>query len=195
VVSSEGGASRRALLRGAGAALSGGIGAITVAACGRAAKTGHAAAAQLRPAVKRHDLAILRQALELERRTVAAYVAGIPLLDRDQAKTAKQFLNEELQHTGELIALVTATGAKASPRAASYDLGRAPRDATAVLALLHSLEALQIASYLRWIPELSPAPVRAAVATILAADAQHIAMLRLTQGLAPAPSAFVTGSE
>ncbi len=193
-MSSEGGASRRALLSGAGTAVAG-VGAMVIVGCGRPAKTGHKAAAELSPDVKRRDVRILGHALELERRTVAAYVAGIPLLGHDQAKTAKQFLNEELQHTGELIALITATGAKASERAASYDLGRPPRDAAAVLSLLHSLEALQIASYLRWLPELSPAPVRAAVATILAADAQHIAMLRLTQGMTPAPSAFVTGSE
>jgi hypothetical protein len=37
--------------------------------------------------------------------------------------------------------------------------------------------------------------VRAAVASILTSDAQHVAILRLAQGEVGAPSAFVTGHE
>jgi hypothetical protein len=126
---------------------------------------------------------------------VAAYIAGIPLLPHSQVKGAKAFLGEELEHTGELIALIVAAGGKAPPRADSYDIGGHARDDAGVLALLHSLESLQIASYLRWIPRLSPGPVRAAVASILACDAQHVAVLRAAQGQPALASAFVTGSE
>jgi hypothetical protein len=192
VVSAERGSSRRALLGGAAAL--GGLGAASLSGCGTRIDTGRTAAAQLQPAVKQRDVTILGDLLELERRTVAAYIAGIPLLGGTQAKAAEQFLDEELQHTGELIALITATGAKASPRAASYDIGH-PRDGAGVLALVHTLEGLQIAGYVRSLPRLAPGPVRAAVATILASDAQHIAMVRLMQGRPPAPSAFVTGSQ
>ena len=107
---------------------------------------------------------------------------------------AKQFLNEELQHTGELIALIKAAGGKAPAHTAAYDLGH-PTDDAAVLALLHGLERAQISAYLAAITRLSPGPVRAAAATILASDAQHIAVLRSKQGLTPMPSAFVTGQE
>jgi hypothetical protein len=190
-VVTEDGASRRALLTGAAAALAGSC--AVLGGCGQGA-TGHKALKDLpRPVVQR-DLEILGQALELERRTVAAYVAGIPLLPRPDAKTAEQFLSEELQHAGELISLITAAGGKAAPRANSYDLGH-PQDAAAVLALLHTLEAMQIANYLRTLPSLSPGPVRAAVASILTVDSQHISMLRLTQGRVPVPGPFVTGSE
>ena len=140
------------------------------------------------------DVKILNAALDLERRTVAAYTAGIPLLTRPQAKTARQFLNEELQHTGELLSLIKTAGGIPIPRAGSYDLGH-PRDGAAVIELLHQLETTQIARYLAAIPKLSPGPLRAAVASILSSDAQHIAILRLTQGLTPVPSAFVTGRE
>ncbi|MGO9958812.1 MAG: ferritin-like domain-containing protein [Solirubrobacteraceae bacterium] len=187
-MSPEGGPSRRALLGSVAA------GAAALAGCGRSAATGHEAVRHLAPEVMRRDVAILGRALELERRTVAAYTACIPLLSHDEAKTAEQFLNEELQHTGELISLITAAGARAAPRAASYEIGD-PRDGPEVLTLLHSLEAQQIAFYLQWLPQLSPAPVRAAVATILNVDAQHIVVLRLAQGKVPAPSAFVTGAE
>jgi hypothetical protein len=193
-VVNEDGASRRALLRGAGTTLMG-AGALTaLGGCGNAAQVGAKAVKQAAVPVMRIDVEILSQALALERRTVAAYVAGIPLLSRDQAKGAKDFLNEELQHTGELISLIKAAGGKAPDRADSYDIGHA-RDQAGVLALLHSLERLQIASYLYWIPRLSPGPVRAAVSTILACDAQHIAVLRAAQGQPALASAFVTGHE
>jgi hypothetical protein len=191
-VVTEAGASRRALLSGAGAALTG-AGALVLGGCGRP-PTGRKAVKELPRPLMERDVRILGQALELERRTVAAYVAGIPLLSHPLAKMARQFLNEELQHTGELISLITAAGAKSAPRADSYELGH-PRDADGVLALWHSLEALQIKNYLQSIPQLSPGPVRAAVASILTVDSQHIAMVRLAQGETPVPSAFVTGSE
>lgn len=185
-------ASRRALLSGAGTALAG-VGAIALGGCGRAA-TGRKAVKQLPKALMESDVRILSRALALERRTVTAYVAGIPLLPHSQAKAARQFLNEELEHTGELISLITAAGAKPPPRADSYQLGH-PSDAAAVLALLHSLETLQITNYLQSIPRLSPGPVRAAVASILTVDAQHVTMVRLAQGQTPVPSAFVSGAE
>src|SRR5262249_31622355 len=79
-------------------------------------------------------------------------------------------------------------------RQASYDLGH-PTDDQQVLALLHGLERRQVASYLDAVPRLEPGPVRAAAATILTSDAQHIALLRMAQGMVPAPTAFVTGNE
>ncbi|MGZ6717089.1 MAG: ferritin-like domain-containing protein [Solirubrobacteraceae bacterium] len=190
MVSTEGGASRRALLTGTGAALAGG--AIALAGCG-SAETGKQAFKKTSAPVRRQDIVLLTRALELERRTVAAYIAGLPLLTRPQRKAARQFLNEELQHTGELISLIKAAGGKAPPRGDSYALGH-PTDGPGVLALLHSLEGLQISSYLEWIPRLSPGPVRAAVASILTVDAQHLSMVRVLQGQVPVPGPFVTGA-
>lgn len=193
MVSDDDGCARRALLSGAGAALVG-AGAALLAGCGSSASSGQPAPKKVAQPIERADLKILRDLLDLERKTVAAYTAGMPLLPHSQAKTAKQFLYEELQHTGELLALIKASGGEDPPRRASYDLGH-PRDGQQVLSLLHELERAQIAAYLHAIPRLRPAPMRAAVATILNSDAQHIAILRLTQGLAPIPSPFVTGHE
>lgn len=193
MVAPEDGASRRALLSGAGLALAG-AGSLALAGCGGGgAKSGPAQTQTLPASVSSTDVAILGAALELERRTVAAYVAGIPLLDRDDARAARQYLSEELEHAGELISLIRSAGAKAPPRQQSYPIGH-PRSGAGVLAVLAGLEALQIASYQRWIPRLSPAPMRAAVATIMCCDAQHLAMVRVARGLTPAPSPFVTGS-
>ena len=190
MVSPDGRASRRALLTGASAALAGAT--LTAAGCG-SANTGKEAVKKTSAPVRHEDIVILNQALALERRTVAAYIAGLPLLTRSERKAARQFLNEELQHTGELISLIKAAGGKAPPRADSYALGH-PTDGPGVLALLHQLEGLQISSYLDWIPQLSPGPVRAAVSSILTVDSQHLAIVRVMQGQVPVPGPFVTGS-
>jgi Ferritin-like domain len=181
------------VLAGAGATLAAAA-TMAVSGCGNSAHLPKHAAKTAPAPIRRRDVQILNAALYLERRTVAAYTAGIPLLPRSQAKAAKQFLNEELQHTGELLALIKAAKGIAIPRAASYDIGH-PRDGNEVLLLLSGLESAQIARYVKAIPELSPGPVRAAVATILANDAQHVSILRQEQGENPLPSAFVTGSE
>jgi hypothetical protein len=193
VVSDDDGSSRRALLTGAGATLIS-AGTVALAGCSSNAKTGQKAVKQAGQPVQRADLALLDSLLDLERRTVAAYTAGIPLLPRPEAKMAQQFLSEELLHTGELLSLIKAAGGLPPLRKASYDLGH-PTDARQVLQLLSDLERAQLNAYLYAIPRLRPAPVRAAAATILSNDSQHIAILRQSLGLVPAPSPFVTGRE
>ena len=189
------GIGRRALLRGPAAAVMG-AGALTaLSGCGGNSASGSPAPTQVGQAAVHTDLQILTAALALERRTVAAYIAAIPLLPHSLVKGAKAFLSEELAHTGELISLIKAAGGKAPDRADSYDLGAPPRGSADVVALLHSLERLQIASYLSWIPRLSPGPVRAAVSTILACDAQHVAILRAAQGQPALAGPLVTGHE
>ncbi|HEX3688082.1 MAG TPA: ferritin-like domain-containing protein [Solirubrobacteraceae bacterium] len=183
-------ASRRALLTRTGTALAGG--ALVLAGCG-SVSTGKKAVEQTSALVRQDDIQILGRALELERRTVNAYIASIPLLARPQRKAFRQFLNEELQHAGELVSLLKAAGGTAAPRADSYAIGHAI-DAPSAFTVLHSLEKLQISSYLEWIPRLSPGPVRAAVASILTVDSQHLAMVRLMQDQDPVPGPFVTGT-
>jgi hypothetical protein len=190
VVRKDGASSRRALFTGTGSVLAGG--ALALAGCG-SVDTGSHAVKQTSAPVRERDIEILGRALELERRTVAAYIACLPLLTRPERKACRQFLNEELQHTGELASLIKAAGSKAPPRADSYALGHAT-DGPSARALLHSLEALQISSYLGWIPQLAPGPVRAAVASIFTVDAQHLAMVRVMQDQDPVPGPFVTGS-
>jgi Ferritin-like domain len=185
------GAARRELLAGAGATVAAGA-AVALTGCGSNGNVPRHAVKSASRSVRRRDVEILNAALYLERRTVAAYTAGIPLLTRPQRKACSQFLNEELQHTGELLALIKTARGVAIPRAPSYDIGH-PGDGAAVLALLHELEREQIAGYVAAIPELSPGPVRSAVASILANDAQHITIIRLQQGENPLPTAFVNG--
>jgi Ferritin-like domain len=171
----------------AGTVVLAGCGGSSVSA-GSDSTTGTSPSADMSP----RDVQLLTAALELERRTVDAYVACIPLLSSDNAKAAALWMSAEIQHTGALIGLIFQAGAKAQPRANSYNIGPAPSSQSQALARLASLEQLQISYYLRIIPRLQLGTARAAVAAILSSDAQHIALLRLVQGQPPVPSAFVT---
>jgi Ferritin-like domain len=163
-----------------------------IAGCGGSSVRGPAN--QVPQRLLRSDVESFNRALDLERRSIAAYTAGIPLLQGSDAMAAKQFLSQELAHAGELLGLIRDAGGTAIPRVASYDLGH-PRTARQVLALLEMLENRQIAAYVAAIPTLSTGSVRASVASILADDAQHVSILRVALGSTAATSAFVTGRE
>jgi hypothetical protein len=79
------------------------------------------------------------------------------------------------------------------PRA-NYDLGH-PRSETQVLELIHRAEQATVRAYLDAIPKLTPGAARAAAASIVANEAQHVSVLRRNLGLDPIPSAVVTASE
>ena len=181
-------ASRRAVLAGASAVLGGGVVA-SLAGCGAGAPK-----FRLPPQAQHGDVELLNGALALERYAIAAYTAGIPLLGRRSRKLAQAFLNDELAHAGELLGLLGEVRGMPIPRADSYDLGH-PRSAAEVLDLLHRVERQQLTLYVDLIPRLTPGRVRAAVASILGSDAQHVSLLRVELDLSPAPSPFVTGRE
>jgi rubrerythrin len=185
------GRSRRGWLGGAVAAAAG---TLALTGCGGSAKTDTTAGqtgTSSTDDTSPRDVQLLAPALELERRTIDGYVACIPLLSKTNAQAAVVWLSAEIQHTGELIALIKQAGGKPAPRGNSYQLGRMPSNQGQALALLASLEQLQISYYLRIIAELQLPSARAAVSSILTNDAQHIALLRLVQGKPAVPSAFV----
>ena len=188
--------SRRWLLRGAGAA-AGGAAALLIAACGGshklAAQTG-TTTTPTTPEFHSRDIDVLNRLLELEHIAVAAYTAGIPLLAPSARMAGQLFLTQELSHAGELSGLVRQAGGVAIKAREGYDLGH-PRNADDVLKLLHELERSQIAAYLQAIPKVSMASTRAALAAVMANDAQHISALRSQLGRQPVPSALVTGHE
>jgi rubrerythrin len=189
------GPSRRGLLGGAGVALAA-TASVALDACGSSSSTtthasSHAAAHRRRSPTSPHDVRLLSSALELERRTVDAYAACVPLLDHHAAKGATEWLAEELQHTGKLITLIRQAGGTAAPRANSYDIGAQPHGQAQTLRLLAGFEQLQLDLYLKILPRIEQGFTRAAVASIFASDAQHLSMLRLLDGRTPVPSAFV----
>jgi hypothetical protein len=62
-----------------------------------------------------------------------------------------------------------------------------------VSEVLVRLENAQIAAYLDAITQLNQSSDRAAIASILANDAQHLSVALLTLGRNPIPDAFVAG--
>jgi hypothetical protein len=140
------------------------------------------------------DVMLLNGLLALERRAIEAYTASIPLLSGRDKRAATAFLRQELDHAGALLGQITHAGGSASARAASYPLGE-PRSQRALLVLLHELERAQVAGYVEAVGQLTPGVLRQTVAAILADDAQHVSVLRSALGLAPVPSALVTGAE
>ena len=145
------------------------------------------------PAAPRaHDAAILNSALDREHELIAAYTAGVPLLDEPGKLAAEQFLGQHLAHAGRLAGWIKRARAEPNKPLAAYPLSQ-PRTAGEMLATLHSLEAAMITAYLAAIPQLSPGKLRADTASIVANEAQHAAVLESVLGRAPAPLALVTG--
>jgi bacterioferritin (cytochrome b1) len=140
------------------------------------------------------DIPILNQLLDHEYKAIAAYTAGIPLLDGSAQDAAKLFLGHELYHASKLYSMVKHAGGTPDKPQASYDLGRPPGRED-VLRLLHAVEHAEVAAYLAAIPVVSQGPVRAVLAAILANDAQHVVVLRSELELVPLTGAFVAGGE
>lgn len=177
--------SRRKLLKASGAAL-------VLGGCGSTYAPPRFS--KLPPVARRSDVELLNGTLDLEHKLIAAYTGAIPLLTGSRQSAARRFLSQHLAHAGELIALVRQAGGRPVAPKPSYELGQ-PRTPGDVLALLQSLERNAIAAYLDSIPNLAPSQVRAAVASILANEAQHISILRASLGQPPVPAALVTGRE
>jgi hypothetical protein len=188
-------ASRRGLLKAAGAGVAGGA-ALLLAACGgsHAPSTQATTTTSSEPVPNSLDAALLNHLLDLEHMGIAAYTAGIPLLSPAGRKDGQLFLTQELSHAGELGGLVKQAGGKPHKGRETYNLGH-PRTEEDVLNLLHRIERAQINAYLDAIPKVSLGSTRAALAAVLANDAQHISVLRLSLGRRPIPTALVTGHE
>ena len=134
------------------------------------------------------DIATLNALLDVEHYGIFAYAAGLPLLNPSWTMIGKQFLGQELAHATEIADLVKAAGGKPRRKAASYNLGH-PRTHSEAIALLESAERAQMRAYVGLIPRLSGGSTRAALATIFANDAQHLAVLRSHSGQS-LPGAF-----
>jgi bacterioferritin (cytochrome b1) len=188
-------ASRRGLLTAAGAGFVGGA-ALLVSACGGGS---HSSSPQTTtttsgPVPNSADAELLNHLLDLEHLGIAAYTAGIPLLSPAGRKDGQLFLTQEISHAGELAGLVHQAGGKPHKGRETYNLGH-PQTGADVLRLLHRIERSQIDAYLDAIPRVSLGSTRAALAAMLANDAQHISVLRLSLGRRPIPTALVTGHE
>ena len=182
--------SRRRLLRVSAAGVAAGSG-LLVAGCGDDTKSPFAATAP--DESDDADVEILNFALDLELEAVAAYKAAAGALAGAALSAAKLFLEQEQEHADALAAAIKdADGTPNRPKR-SYEFARLP-SRPAALRFATDLENRAIAAYIDALPKLGRGDLRATVASILANEAQHLAVLRDVLGEDPAPDAFVTGT-
>ncbi len=185
------GVSRRQLLGASGAAAA----AAALTACGGSASSSPVPRlATLPTSLSSDEETVINGLIDVEYHAATAYVAAIPVLKDHNLRAAKRFLRQELSHAAEWTAVVKTGHGQPNPPGSGYDLGH-PRGTTQVVELLHSVERLAINAYVDAIPKLSPGPLRAVAASILANEGQHIAILRRNLGLDPVPAALLTGAE
>jgi rubrerythrin len=182
----DGGQTRRSLLQASAA----GAGVVLLGGCGG----GKHDRQRLSAAARERDIKLLNRALAIEQRSIALYTAGGPLLSGPPHEAARWFLSQELEHAGRLRELIKQLRGKAHNPDARYNL-RQPRDQRQLLEFLHDAERQQIGAYLHAIPLLSIPDLRQAMGAIMANDAQHLAVLRLEQGLSGVPGPFLTTVE
>lgn len=181
---------RRALLSTSAGGVAAGM-MFAASGCGRSSR--RADVHKIPLSARTTDVMVINGLLDHCERTIAAYTACIPLLTGHLHKATKQFLDQDLDHAGELYRLIKQAGGDANKPAPSYDLGQ-PKGRRDLVQLLHDLEAQMVSLYLAAVPQLSPGSVRATIASILANDSQHVVVLRLALHEDPIPTAFVTGA-
>jgi hypothetical protein len=192
VVSSdeESGASRRKLLSAAGGAAAV-LASQLATACGSHSRM-HVGA--IPKPIGETDVGYLNHALDLKHYAVGAYTAATPLLRGRDHAVAKRFLGQDLTHVSELISLIKRADGTPNLPQSTYDLGH-PHGTRGILDLLEGAENALVAGYLELLPKVSPGSVRSILGSIIANDAQHLAVLHLQLRRNPIPSAFVAGPE
>lgn len=188
-MSDAGKLSRRHLLGASGAAGA----AAAVAGCGLFPKAS-SSLTKISSMVKSSDIPILEHLLRVEYHLAYTYTASAPRLTGYGLKLARWFLAQELEHIGTISGLIKDAHVAPNTSAGTFDLGHAGT-AAEVLALLQGLENWAIRAYQQVIPSLSHGTLRAIAASIVANEGQHVALVRVAQGLDPVPAALVTGRE
>jgi rubrerythrin len=138
------------------------------------------------------DVNVLNHQLDLEYTAVAAYTAAARALRGPAAQAARRFRQQEREHAVALAGAIKELGGTANKPRESYDFPRL-RDQAQILRFASALENQAIAAYVSGIPRLNEASLRARVASILANEAEHLAVLHQALGDRTVPDAFVTG--
>ncbi len=166
---------------------------LTLAGCGAAAH--NHGANKLRPLPRRERaelILLLNHVLASDQEAIFAYTLAGPLLSHRAQRADARFLGDVNTHAGVLRTLITRAGGRPHSPRASYPLGD-PRTETQVLDMLRELEQGQIDLDMSVLPHLASPWARTVLASILANDAQHMAVLRSVQHMAPLQGAFVGG--
>jgi rubrerythrin len=180
--------SRREVLA-ASAALAGGAGAALLASCG-ADEPREDATETVSTTEVESDIAVLDTLLDLEESSVIAYETIGEQLG------APGFGSQERRHALVLRRMIgRLTGIPAPPKSAGEYRASFPEIAGArdALSFALDLETTSIGAYADALEVVVTQPVRVTLATILAAEAEHAAVMLGRLGRPQAPDAFVTG--
>lgn len=191
---------RRTFLRGAGAGVIAvpALGGLALGGCGggdgpvtdEGARLGTGRAPA--PDSPGGDVDLLNSALAAEHLSIAAYTAGLPLLEGAARDAGRRFLAQEREHADRLRELIEGLGAGAVGPLPSYDFD-SPGDQAEMLRLLQRVELKTITVYGSLVPRLADPLLRTIAASIATVEAEHDAVLRMRLGRWPAPTPFVTG--
>jgi rubrerythrin len=139
---------------------------------------------------------VLNATLELEHTAIAAYEVGLGLLRGKALADARLFLEHEREHAAALTRAISKLGTvPVKPRPRSSYVAGFPRLRTGPEFLTFALdvENTAIAAYQDSLSALNTDPLRSEVASIMTAEAEHLAVLNGLLGRPQVPSAFVTG--
>lgn len=181
--------SRRRFFHMSGVSVAGGS-AMFLAACGDDTKSANVATT--RDESDGADVEVLNSALDLELMAVAAYKAGAAHLKGELLQVGKLLLSQEQEHADGLSSAIRDAGGTPNQAKRSYDFPamHSQRD---VLRFAIEIENNAIAAYIDALPKLGKGDLRATASSIVANEAEHIAVLRGALGEQQVPSAFVFG--
>jgi hypothetical protein len=185
--------SRREILA-ASAALAGGGGAALLASCG--GDSGGRRTDTISDAQREADAALVATLVDLEAGAVAAYASIAPRLRGQALAVARRFEAHERAHLAALRRATAALGKRPGPPkpAAVYRAAFPPlRDARAALRFALDVEETAIAAYGDALGKIATDSLRVRLATILATESEHAAVLLGRLDRPQVPDAFVTG--
>jgi hypothetical protein len=173
--------SRRKLLGAAGGL------AVTLAGCGSSVSR-----APTNPEFRAADADVLDELLGVANRAVAAYGRVAGLVTGARLSLVRRIGVQEAAHVYALTGATYRLGGEPTPAAASYGFPGAV-DGPSALALAAQVEDASIAALIDALPKLADIEARGLVASVLADDAQHAALVAQARGLPPLSGAIVRG--
>lgn len=163
-----------------------------LSACGRGERDTNAATT---PEAKEADAEILNEILARQLGVVAAYPQAMSVLDVRTLALLRKFRAQEGEHADGIVKALRGLNEEAEARPEPITAGPL-RTRTDRLEFVYEMESATIDAELSAIARLESASARTLLATTLANQAQHLAILRQLLGVRPveaAPQAFETG--
>jgi ABC-type amino acid transport substrate-binding protein len=163
-----------------------------LAACGRGERDTNAATA---PEAKEADAEILNEILSRQLGVVAAYPQAMSVLDARTLALLRKFRAQEGEHADAIVKALR--GLNEEAEAEPEEIAAGPlRTRTDRLRFVYEMESATIDAELSAIARLESPGARTLLATTLANQAGHLAVLRRLLGAKPVktvPDAFETG--